>query len=210
VQNNNVQKSIVMKTTDGGATWNSICDHDELRYSPAHIFYSSNDGQTLMLAVMKYWNQPTYEKWTYPIDQSSFGSDMRFNISENGGSTWRYASGSWVELGKNGLNPYGQQRQIGQLLGKIEDEIIAITLSDTGAPVLRRSVDDGLTFSAPIPLKDGGAAGSDPYSVMHCDSKEQFMGFFGNLYQSPAGNQVMLYYGTTVDKYTQWKVLGVK
>lgn len=205
--NTELQKSIVMKTTDGGATWSSICEHDEMRYAPAHAFYSSNDGQTLMLAVMKYGNSLAYEKWPYPINPSSFGSDMRFNISTDGGTTWRNPSGSWDLLGANGLNFYGGQRQIGQLLGKIDNDILAITIDVDGRPVLRRSQDEGLTFSAPLQLKPG-AVGS--YSVMHNDSKQQFMGFFGNLYQSGVGNQVMLYYGAVVSKYTQWQTYGAK
>lgn len=209
VSETSIQKSIVMKTTDGGATWNSICDHDELRYSPAHIFWSSNDGQSLMLAAMKYWNMPSYEKWDYPYNPSEFGMDMRFNLSNDGGATWVNPSGAWIELGKNGLNPYGPQRQTGQLLGKINNEILAVTLNENGEPVLRRSVDNGLTFSSPIKLKEGNTQGQSPYFVMHNDSKEQFMGFFGNLYQA-GGNQVMLYYGSIVDKYTQWKAFGVK
>lgn len=209
VTNSELQKSIVMKTTDGGSTWNSICEHDELRYSPAHVFWSSTNGQNLMLAVMKYHNSPAYEKWAYPYNTSELGSDMRFNMSVDGGATWVNPTGSWVELGKNGLNPYGQQRQVGQLLGKIENEILAITLDPSGAPVLRRSTDNGLSFGSPIQLKAGNSAGQNAYRVIHNDSKEQFMGFFGNLYQT-TGDKVMLYYGSTVDKYTQWKAYGEK
>lgn len=208
VMTTEIQKSAVMKTTDGGATWSSICDHDEMRYSPAHAFYSSNDGQTLMLAVMKYGNSPAYEKWPYPVNPSNFGSDIRFNMSTDGGATWRNPSGSWDLLGINGLNYYGGQRQIGQLLGKINNEILAITINVDGVPVLRRSVDDGVTWSSPVPIASGSGLGG--YSVMHNDSKQQFMGFFGNLYQAGIGNQNLLYYGSVVSKYTQWQTYGAK
>jgi hypothetical protein len=208
-------KQKLLKTTDGGDTWDSIMEHDDFRYANYHTFYSSNDGQTLMLAIMKYWSSIGYEKFPYPMNPSEMGGYARFNISTDGGATWRNAPGSWDYLGKNLVNTsvsstnkaISGRSPVGQVMGKIDNEVLAIMINDDRIPVLYRSTDNGITWSAPVQLKNvsntqGVFEGYSP------DSKDQFLAFFGHHYS--LNSDQYIYYGAKVESYTQWKGFGVK
>jgi hypothetical protein len=209
------QKNILLKSTNGGGSWESVNEDPEFRYSPSSIFYSSNDGQTLMLAAMKYWTGVSYEKWPYATNPSNMGADARFNISIDGGDTWRNASGAWDNMATGLINvsmntggpSYSGRPPGGQIMGKIGDEILAILLNDDQKPVLIRSVDNGMTWSSKIILREpfGGTGGG--FNAFSPDSKDQFMAFFGHFYQKNLDQY--LYFGSVVDKFTQWKSFGV-
>jgi hypothetical protein len=180
------------------------------------VFHASNDGQTLLLASLKYWTGVAYEKWPYPTNPAEMGSYARFNISTDGGTTWRNASGSWDSVGKNlvnvqvmpdGPNYSGRPTQ-GQVIGKVTTEILLIAYNDNLLPVLYRSVDSGLSWNGPIVLKTPSVSTEGGMRAYSSDSKDSFMGFFGRYYATNQDQYV--YYGALVGSYTSWKGFGVK
>jgi hypothetical protein len=204
-----IQKSILLKTTDGGSTWNSVMEHPEFRYSPANITHVSNDGQTILLSAIRYWTGPGYEKWPYSYNPSIQGSYARFNISTDGGATWRNNTGSWDDMGSGYLAvQYGRPGGNGQVMSSISGSILAVLITNDNIPVLIRSLDNGLTWGPKILLKNVPGNLGNSFASFGSDSKDNFMGFFGNQYAN-SENQ-WLFYGKIVDKYTQWPTYGVK
>lgn len=212
----NVGKQSLLKTTDGGATWVSIMNDDEFRYGESSVFHASNDGQTLLLGTMKYWSGPAYEKWPYPQPTYPFGSQGRFNRSNDGGATWVNASGNWTLLGDGLRNiQYNSIKSMtGQVIGEIDGELLAVLYSDSSllttgcGPILFRSQDNGVNWINVGLLTTPPA---NNYRSFSGDSKDEFMGFFGQQYainSFTASNNV--YHGALIESFTQWPSFGVK
>jgi hypothetical protein len=207
-----VQKSLLLKTVDGGQNWESINEDPEFRFAPANIFYSSPDGQNLLLATMRYPGTLGFESWSYSTTGTTMGMDVRFNQSNDGGQSWVYSSGNWTEICRNGLNPANAQKATSQILGKVDDTILAYITNFKNIPTLVRSIDNGQTFSEPIvlPIADPNSI-NNSYSVKHNDSKGNFSAIFGYLYQSTgtsSSTSNILYYGGLITNFTEWKVVG--
>jgi hypothetical protein len=72
---------------------------------------------------------------------------------------------------------------------------------------LIRSVDNGVTWSSKIILREPLTGTGGGFNSFSPDSKDQFMAFFGHFYQKNLDQY--LYFGSVVDKFTQWKSFGV-
>jgi hypothetical protein len=204
-------KQKLLKTTDGGQTWTSLNEDNEFRYGIGSVFHSSNDGQTLLLATMRYWQGVGYEKWPYP---STMGNEARFNMSVDGGTTWSYSSGNWKKISDNltRVQDFGNgdtfaiKSLTGQVGSKIGNSVVFILYAGLNKqnPYLYRSNDNGVTWEPGIAL---ASADNLSFLALHNDSKDQFLAFCGAAYISAAYQY--LFYGALVDKFTQWPTYGV-
>jgi hypothetical protein len=212
-------KQKLLKTTDGGQTWTSVMEDPEFRYGLASVFHASGDGQTLLLASMRYWTGLAYEKWPYPWVPGDLNSTAVFNMSTDGGTTWKNSSGSWdkitgdiARLQVRSNSDAQIHRTDGQVGAYIDDTALFILYneSDTGTgharPFLHRSFDNGTTWESKVELVPSDPAGQ--HFAVHGDSKDAFIAFAGSNYIS--GSYQYLFYGSLVDKFTQWPTYGVK
>ncbi len=198
-------KQALLKTTDGGATWSEIMTHDDFKYANHSVFASSNDGQTLLLSTMKYWSTPFNHK--YPYFNNIEGTYPYFNMSEDGGSTWKYSTGNWKQIPQiaygfnyfNGMSGQPDRSIAGQVLGKVNGDILGVFIRHSSVnknPFVVKSSDDGVTWSLQLEQNVGSM-----FTAWGSDSRDQFLAFFA--YYQPSIPLVI--YGTVVDSYTNWQ-----
>jgi hypothetical protein len=212
VADTNCIKQKLLKTSDGGQTWTSIMEDPEFRYGIASVFHASNDGQTLLLASMRYWQGTGYEKWPYP---STMGNEARFNMSTDGGSTWKNSTGLWDKIADNltrvtyfgTSESFAIRRMTGQVGSKIDNTVLFVLYKglDLQNPYLYRSTDNGTTWQDGVQLSSQHSG--NQFLSYHNDSKDQFMAFCGSAYITAPYQFV--FYGALVDKFTQWPTYGV-
>lgn len=111
--------NLLLKTTDAGSTWTDIMeDHLEYRTAGNTTMFISENGMDIY--VMIFYTNPTEiaddsevtlsgdtpPLLTIPSDVYNLDPDTRvikMNYSNDGGATWAYPSGSWIDIPVAGI-----------------------------------------------------------------------------------------------------------
>ena len=104
-------KNFFMKSEDDGANWTDILlYHYEYTIGMATERFISDNSQTICVIVdfnLSLQNYPGFGTFNFYNNPANFGLDgyengsLLFNMSEDGGSTWKYPPGSWQTV----INP---------------------------------------------------------------------------------------------------------
>lgn len=93
--------NFLIKTVDGGSTWTDVMkDHPEYAFAGSVRNHISDDGSKIYSMIF-YKLIPTttaISSSAFPIIYDADTMDVLFNYSSDGGSTWKYPSGSWSKI----------------------------------------------------------------------------------------------------------------
>jgi len=202
----------LVKTTDGGLSWDKyLTDHPEFVNSGQRVISISDDGLQILIIAFGYVGA----KLDYPYDNGQ----ARFNMSSDGGLTWKYASGSWSLVASttsqtlssnygNATMGYASEALLttaptGELIAVLRDaaHMPAIYRSETGDSwSLPQRLSSWLVENAQVPQFPSSRGG---------DSNGLFVAFGAYGYMDQT-TESRLFVGTEIDTFSNWGAWGLK
>jgi hypothetical protein len=199
------QVNFFVKSEDGGNNISEILNHDEYKKAVQQLISISDSGQSIGVLI---------------IQSMANGGKVLFNKSTDGGNTFEYSSGSWVEVYDTNLlhNSFGFPSP-GNLIGACclfqnaeLNNFGVVLFDDEFHPIISRSIDGGNNWSQ--------------FERLAVPAPASFMTFNVNTYMYGSANDAndmllafaiytgnngpIFYSGSNVENFTNWKVFGIK